>query len=222
MSAPDKDTTVEQHSFDKLLRKCSPKTVERIRNKTTKDAIISLTQFEDKSSSTLFKKRTIKLHAASVTHFDINDVFNIIRQKMPVTPDCIIKVCDTTITTYLAETLMKFMEFANVDTMSYKEEQFDCDDFSMCFAALARKFQARIRAQLENAKERQVLLCDKKFPGIGGSPIGMCQGKLSGNSEQHAFNFWISPDGDIYYIEPQTREFITELGQGATIDFVYI
>jgi hypothetical protein len=65
-------------------------------------------------------------------------------------------------------------------------------------------------------------LGDKNFAGIGGSPIGMCQGKLSGESEQHAFNFWISPNREIYYIEPQTREFITELGHGATIDFVYI
>ena len=57
---------------------------------------------------------------------------------------------------------------------------------------------------------------------IGGSPVGMCHGKLSANSGEHAFNFWISSKGTIVYIEPQRGEFIESLGEGATIDFVYI
>jgi hypothetical protein len=170
-----------------------------------------------------------------------SDVCANIRARMPLAPDCVVKVCDEFVTTYTADAFMMFMDYANArNDPEYKSEQFDCDDFSVTFCATARKWHARVSALLRGRIASEIAIaqiplrapCAHTVPRaaydatpdgvrIGGAPIGMCHGKLSGDSGEHAFNFWIMPSTEIVYIEPQTGEFIT-FGVGASIDFVYL
>lgn len=207
-------------------------------------AIEILTQLQPDKPAGCFFRKVIQLKPAQVTQFSAQDAYNIIRAKMPLTPDCIIKLCDSFITTYPNTVFLNFMAYATLRSLEeYKAEQFDCDDFSCVFASLARKWQARLRAAIaEQSGIKQLLpeapvapasmrviphipassaaaAADNKY--IGGSPIGMCHGKLSATDGEHAFNFWINEKGDVIYIEPQTGEYIT-FGDGACIDFVYL
>jgi hypothetical protein len=134
------------------------------------------------------------------------------------------------------------MIFATIRNLAeYRAEQFDCDDFSVTFATLARKWHARLRVALTTQSTvKQMLPAAPKDPetvrvlphipaadakedttNIGGAPVGMCHGKLSASGGEHAFNFWINEKGDVVFIEPQTGEYIT-FGEGAVVDFVYI
>ena len=128
-------------------------------------------------------------------------------------PDCRFVVSDSKISTYPRDVFLKFMEFATLRSRKYMGEQYDCDDFALEFAALAREWHVHIKQRASASASASA---------IGGVPIGICHGRLSATDEtEHAFNFWISPDGAPIYIEPQTGEYIT-LGAGATLSFVYI
>lgn len=232
---------IRKMEVDKKKPALSSSDVEKAISKLIKSAVESLTQLADEAPSGCFCRRVIQLKPAQVTPFTFGAIQDLIRAKMPMAPDCMIKVCDAFITTYPNEIFMKFMEFATIRNIAeYQTEQFDCDDFSMTFCALARKWHSRLRAQLEGAVAIKSMLpvAAPAPPGarviphccaaavaeeryIGGSPVGMCHGKLAADGGEHAFNFWISPTGDIVFIEPQTGEFIT-FGAGAVIDFVYI
>lgn len=155
----------------------------------------------------------IQLAPARVQQFSYEEVAKIIREKMPIARDCTVTICDQAITTYPNDVFLMFMEYANArGHAEYQAEQFDCDDFSVGFCAIARKWHARLRADSSRADSS---------PAFAGSPVGMCHGKLSADSGAHAFNFWIAPTRDVVFIEPQTGEFIT-FGTGAMINFVYI
>lgn len=224
---------------------------EKAISKSIKSAVFSLTQTIDDATATgCMCKKIIQLKPAQVTALTYDDIARILREQMPLTPNASIKICDAFVTTYPNEVFMKFMDYATLrHAGEYEAEQYDCDDFSLTFCACAHKWHARIRAQLENVPAVKSLLpkapnappmtehpilehkpmraghdvprasADNQY--LGGSPIGMCHGKLSGDASEHAFNFWISARGEVIFIEPQTGEFIT-LGEGAHIDYVYI
>jgi hypothetical protein len=225
--------------------------IDKAASKLLKSAVISLTQMtEDGVATGCFCRKVIQLKPAQVTSFQYGAIHDIIRAKIPLAPDCIVKVCDAFITTYPNEVFMHFMEFANLrNATDYQSEQYDCDDFSVTFCATARRWHAKLRTQIESvASVKQMLPAAPPAPVnvrviphtpagapsvpaaaaaaadaqyIGGAPIGLCHGKLSASSGEHAFNFWISPKGEVVFIEPQTGEFIT-FGEGAVIDFIYI
>ena len=224
--------------------------IDKTIKKLIESAVKSLTQMtEGNATPGCFCRKVIQLIPAQITSFSYDGIMNIVRMQMPITQNCMVKLCDAFITTYPDDVFMKFMAFAEVCHTAYIAEQFDCDDFSVIFCAHSRKWHARIRAQLEDvanvkrmlpeAIKTQPGMCviphsprgDPTIPGapydpndgryIGGSPIGICHGRLSASGDAHAFNFWISSKGNVVYIEPQTGEFIT-LGEGAEINFVYI
>jgi hypothetical protein len=219
--------------------------IDKAINKLIKSAVESMTQLGDALPSGCLARKIIQLKPAQVTSFSYGALDKIIREKMPLRADCMIKLCDAFVTTYPDDVFMNFMEYSNLISLgSYISEQFDCDDYSVAFCGNARKWHARIRLQLESVAGVRKLLppaiaatpdicviphapsvvaevpaADTQY--VGGSPIGMCHGKLSADSGMHAFNFWVSSKGEIVFIEPQTGEFITP-GVGAFINFVYI
>lgn len=227
---------------DQKKKSLSAKDIEEQLNKLIRSAIEMLTQLTPDGTSGCLCRRIIQLKPAQVTHISAQSLYEIIRAKMPLTPDCIVKLCDSFITTYPNDVFLKFMTFVTLRSLAeYRAEQFDCDDFSMTFATLARKWHARLRVGLaaqpaikqmipEAPKAAAPVRAMPHIPAadvkadtvnIGGAPIGMCHGKLSASSGEHAFNFWINEKGDVIFIEPQTGEYIT-FGEGAVIDFVYI
>ncbi|MCK9602837.1 MAG: hypothetical protein M0R66_00440 [Candidatus Omnitrophica bacterium] len=233
--------------------------IDKAAKKLIKSAVISLTQIaEDAEATGCLCRKIIHLKPAQITTHTYDAVRNILRTGMPLAPDCVIVQSDAFITTYPETVFTRFMEFASMrNAAEYRAEQFDCDDSSLVFCAIARKWHARIRAQLEGVESVKKLLPEAPAapPGacviphatapvgacaspktraraivaasedahyIGGSPVGMCHGKLYADGGQHAFNFWISPKGTVVFIEPQTGEFITALGEGAVITVVYL
>jgi hypothetical protein len=220
--------------------------VDKAIKKLIKDAVIQITRDDGIAMPGCFVRKTIALKPAQLTNISHSALINIISAKVPTTPDCIVKVCDAFITTYSSDVFLKFMNAASLRTTGdYIAEQFDCDDYSVVFCSAAHKWHARIRANLEgNAALKRLLpnvppsaqassslapariiahprddVNDSQY--LGGSPIGICHGKLSATSGEHAFNFWITPESEIVFIEPQTYEYIT-FGDGASIDFIYI
>lgn len=135
---------------DQKKRILSASDIEKKLNQLIKAAIDILTQIVPSEASGCFCKKAVQLRPDQLIQFQYDAIYNIIRQKMPLTPDCIIKLCDSFITTYPDAVFLNFMDYAVLRNVAdYKAEQFDCDDFSITFAALARKWHARIRAQLE-------------------------------------------------------------------------
>jgi len=218
--------------------------LDKILKRYIKESVKALTHFATETPG-CFARRVIQLQPAQITQWSHADVSRIVREKMPLTAECAIKVCDQFITTYPDEVFERFMSFAIVASApNYASEQFDCDDFSVAFCATARKWHASLRAKIEKSSAMRAMLpvaasasaacaAPRVIPAsprgesatdehyIGGSPIGMCHGKLSLTTGEHAFNFWISSQGDIVFIEPQTGEYIM-LGDGASVDYVYI
>jgi hypothetical protein len=207
--------------------------IEKDANKLIKSAVQMLTQLTEGAVG-CFCRKVIQLQPAQVTSISYDNLLVAIHQ-MPLSPDSIIKICDSFVTTYPSEVFLKFMDYALLqNSPDYCAEQYDCDDSSVAFCAIARKWHARVRVQLEETESvkqtlppaipapagARIVACSRA-QCIGGAPIGMCQGKLAADGEEHAFNFWISPVGEIVYIEPQNGTYIT-LGEGAMINFVYI
>jgi len=215
--------------------------VEKMLTRFVKQAIASMTQITDGVAIPGCFSRTapVSMRPAQVTHMQYAEVMSIIRAKMPLVPECSVKVCDAFITTYTDDVFLMMMKYiAARNTIEYQAEKFDCDDFSVAFCSTAHKWHGRIRANFDAAPQLRALLprCDAMVAGnmiprapsgetapinFGGSPIGMCHGKLAEGAGEHAFNFWLTSTGEIVFIEPQTGEFIT-FGTGASIDFVYI
>lgn len=217
-----------------MAKVVSTSKLDEILAKYIKSAIEILTQVPDMVPGCACF-RIIQLKPPQVSNFDYAETIDIIRAKMPLVPNCEIKLCDSFITTFPNEIFIKFMEYAALRSNSeYKDEQYDCDDFSMTFASLARKWQGRLRAAIEEQPVLKQMLPPAKVSAhvaipraqleekmIGGSPVGMCHGRLSAKDGEHAFNFWINEKKEIIFIEPQSCEYIV-LGDGARIDFVYL
>jgi hypothetical protein len=223
--------------------------IDKTLTRLIKSAVEQWTQWTDDIAARAgcFTRRVIQLKPAAITQFTHAEVMDIIREKMHIAPDNHIIICDTFMTTYPDEIFEKFMSYATMRIVNkYQSEQYDCDDFSLSFASIARQWHARIRAQLECDEHTCAIIPEAPrfvpeaaanaviphIPAtaaapnaanhyIGGSPIGMCHGRTSAGAEQHAFNFWISSAREVFFIEPQTGEFIV-LGDGASINVVYI
>jgi len=146
--------------------------------------------------------------ACEAKNFTYEEVWRLIHEQMPLRggADTSIVLSDKIYSTYSEKIINHFLEVQTLRANVYREERFDCDDFSVVLAGQARKWHATLR-----------------FSGAtdGGTTLGIAHGRICGGGIAHAFNFWIGPEGRIIYIEPQTCRRL-DLGVGAEIWFVYL
>jgi len=118
------------------------------------------------------------------------EVRAIIKEKLRITDNTRINLFDGRYYAISLEDLKLFLTFDFSDMVKYKKEIFDCDDFAYLLLGRQRLWHAKLNLNLA-------------------STFGMVIGDIRTSEESqkprgHAMNFIITPDKELYLVEPQT------------------
>jgi len=118
-----------------------------------------------------------------------SDIRGIIKESLRLDH---IHVSDGSYGCYPKSEVERFLEENGIDKMKYYKERFDCDNFALALAGRESEWYAGCNVE-------------------SGSAFGIVHGDIrkkesDTKSRPHAVNFFISDEGELWLIEPQTDE----------------